>query len=314
MKKTIYWLLAIVFTLAGCNPVAQSSYSTETAKATMPTETATSTFVPVTSTPLMPATDIPPTATQVPTATPDTRLTPDKWQEWPVVPEPTNRVAEIYAIGQLLGNDPHHFSKIGDCQNVRAAFMGLFDKPGWYKLREGREHLQPTIDWFAGSFDRDGMSVKGGYNAAAVLSPMWADPQVCQPGENPVECELRTYKPSFAIVSLEYWWQGRTTEKYEEYMRKIIDTLIEHGVVPILATKADNIEGDHALNLMTAQLAYEYDIPLWNFWRSAQSLPNKGMDAERNDGFHISVRGWEDRSFTALETLDKMWVYVNPNP
>lgn len=313
MKTKNYWLLILAFTLAACNPVAQSSYSTETS---LPIETIavkpSLTVIPVTDTPLLPATDIPATATASPTSTPDTRLLPEKWMEWPVVPEPTGRVAEIYALGQSLGNDPHHFSKIGDCQNVRDAFMGLFDKPGWYKLREGREHLQATIDWFNGSFNRDGMAVKGGYNAAAVLSPMWADPQVCEPGENPVECELRTYKPSFAIVSLEYWWQGRTTEKYESYMRTIIETLIEHGVVPILATKADNIEGDNSLNLMTAKLAYEYDIPLWNFWRSAQALPNKGMDPERNDGFHISYFAWTDRSFTALETLDKMWVYVNP--
>lgn len=313
MKKTIYWLLLLTFSLAACSPVAQSSYSTETM---LPDTTAevTPSFTTelATNTPLMPATAIPPTETPLPTATPDTRLTPDKWQEWPIVPEPTARVAEIYAFGQTLGNDPHHFSKIGDCQNVRAAFLGLFDKAGWYKLRPGREHLQATIDWFAGSFDRDGMAVKGGLNAAAELSPMWADPQLCEPGENPVECEIRTHKPSFAIVSLEYWWQGRTTEKYEEYMRKIIDTLIAHGVVPILATKADNIEGDNSLNLATARLAYEYDIPLWNFWLEAQGLPNKGMDAERNDGFHISYLAWTVRSFSALETLDKMWVYVNP--
>lgn len=320
MKKIIYWLLLVGFAITGCNPVAHSSFSTETSTPQGQVEVATATVLDATSTPLSPATDIPPTsttaatATTVPTPTADTRPLPETWREWPVIPEPTHRVAEIYAIGQTLGADPHHFSKIGDCQNVRAAFMGLFDKPGWYKLREGREHLQATIDWFGGSFDRDGMAVKGGFNAAAVLSPIWADPQQCQPGENPVECELRTHNPSFAIVSLEYWWQGRTTEKYEEYMRTIIETLIEHGVVPILATKADNIEGDHALNLMTAQLAYEYDIPLWNFWREAQELPYKGMDPERNDGFHISYLAWTVRSFSALETLDKMWVYVNQAP
>ena len=46
--------------------------------------------------------------------------------------------------------------------------------------------MQATIDQFSGSFNRDGMAVKGGFNAASVLSPMWADPS-CQAGETPLE-------------------------------------------------------------------------------------------------------------------------------
>ncbi len=245
------------------------------------------------------------------TSTPDTRLPPEQWKEWPVVPEPTSRVYEIYQLGIELGNDPHHFSKIGDCHSVKAAFMGLFDQPGWYKLNEDTANLQDSIDWFAGSFNRDGQGVKGGYNAAAVLSPLWADPAECLPGENPVQCEVRVHKPTFAIISLEVWWDGRTPERYEAYMREILDYLIEHGVVPILATKADNVEGDHSLNYTTAKLAYEYDLPLWNFWLAVQDLPYNGMDMERNDGFHISYQAWTTRSYSALKTLDRMWRSVN---
>ena len=119
------------------------------------------------------------------------------------------------------------------------------------------------------------------------------------------------HNPSFAIISLELWWLGRTTERYEDYLRQILDLLIEEGVVPILATKADNVEGDHSLNYTTAKLAYEYDLPLWNFWRAAQKLPNQGMDPYRDDGFHISYEAWTERSFTALRTLDVMWRRVD---
>lgn len=325
MKKIMIWSWIFLIILTACGPLApqsaQSGYVTENPEGLSITRDTQIPGAEATARPsqtsLIPTSTIPPTETIVAsptvvlTETPDTRLVPEKWQEWPIVPEPTSRVFEIYKLGLELGNDPHHFSKIGDCHSVRAAFMGLFDVPGWYKLREGREHLQSSIDWFSGSFDRDGMGVKGGYNAAAVLSPLWADPQICLPGENPVECEVRTWKPTFAIISLEVWWEGRTPEGYEKYMRTIIDYLISHGVVPILATKADNVEGNHALNLTTAKLAYEYNIPLWNFWRAAQELPNKGMDADRADGFHISTLAWTTRSFTALETLDRMWESVN---
>jgi hypothetical protein len=58
-------------------------------------------------------------------------------------------------------------------------------------------------------------------------------------------------------------------------------------------------------------LAYEYDLPLWNFWRAAQDLPNQGLDLYREDGFHISYEAWTERSFTALRTLDVMWRRVD---
>ena len=90
-------------------------------------------------------------------------------------------------------------------------------------------------------------------------------------------------------------------------MRRILDTIIAHGAVPILATKADNVEGNHSLNLATARLADEYDLPLWNFWAAVQPLPNHGMDEKRADGFHISTEAWGTRSFSALQALDSLW-------
>jgi hypothetical protein len=99
------------------------------------------------------------------------------------------------------------------------------------------------------------------------------------------------------FISFEVWWEDRTAEEYEKYMRQIIETVIAHGAVPILATKADNVEGDHSINFTTASLAYEYDIPLWNFWLAVQPLPNHGLDTERNDRFHISTDAWNTRFF-----------------
>ena len=148
---------------------------------------------------------------------------------------------------------------------------------------------------------------RGGFNAAAVLSPLWADPKACLAGEDPLDCELRITKPIIVIVSLEVWWNGRTPQAYEALMRRILDTIIAHGAVPILATKADNVEGDNSLNLTTAKLASEYDLPLWNFWAAVQPLPAHGMDMKRNDGFHISTDAWTTRSFTGLEALDSVW-------
>ncbi|MGD0750744.1 MAG: hypothetical protein ABSA23_04980 [Anaerolineales bacterium] len=254
-----------------------------------------------------PETIVAPTVVPGPTATTAKRLPPEDWRDWPIVPTVTARAIEIYRNGQTMGLDPHAFSKVGDCQSVKAAFMGYFDIPDRYSLGSHYAYLQQTINNFAGHFNTDGQAVRGGFNAAAVLSPLWADPKACLAGEDPLDCELRITKPIIVIVSLEVWWNGRTPQAYEALMRRILDTIIAHGAVPILATKADNVEGDNSLNLTTAKLASEYDLPLWNFWAAVQPLPAHGMDTKRNDGFHISTDAWSTRSFTGLEALDSVW-------
>jgi len=241
------------------------------------------------------------------TATADTRLLPEDWREWPVVPEVTQTARAIYQQGIAMGNDPHAFSKVGDCQNVKQSFLGFFDYPDQYELMSCIDRMQDTIDHFSGYFDRDGEATKYGFNAAAVLSPLWTDPDVCLPDETPLECELRITRPTFVLISLEFWFEGRTSEIYERYMRQIIEYTISQGAVPILATKADNVEKDHSLNLTTAKLAYEYDLPLWNWWAAAQELSDAGMDKYRADNFHISVEAWNIRSKTFLQTLDHLW-------
>lgn len=264
---------------------------------------------PITETPTgVELTDTPQsTPTPLSTATPDTRLLPEDWQDWPIIPEVTNKSREIYQLGQELGVNSNAFSKIGDCQNIKESFMGLYDLNRYY-LSTDQQGWQETIDNFRGYFNRDGKAIEQGLNVAAALSPLQADPEECQAGESPLACELRVANPSFAFVSFERWWPDITPpEQYEKYLRMVLDTIMAHGTVPILVTKADNVEGNHQLNYIIAKLAYEYDLPLYNWWRAAQPLPYRGLDPERNDGFHISTDAWTERSAYALGTLDTLW-------
>ena len=243
-----------------------------------------------------------------------TPLAEGEWMSFPVIPELSERALEIYTAGISGGNDPHAFSKVGDCQNVPSMFVSIFDHPGFYTLGQDYEYLTETIDWYQGSFERESEAVRRGFNAASVVSPVWADPEVCEIGEDPLQCELRLYKPSVAIVSLETWWAG-DPDNYEKYVRQILETLIDGGVLPILATKADNLEGDHRINGVLAGLAHEYQIPLWNFWLAVQTLPDQGL---MEDGFHLTFApnefddpqvmkaAWPWRNLTALQVLDKV--------
>ena len=245
-----------------------------------------------------------PTSTLMPTA--DTRLKPEDWRDWPVIPEVSQTAREIYRRGIEMGNNPRAFSKVGDCQNLYPYFLGKFDHLDLYQFEYDLDPYLDTIENFEGYFYRDGQAAQFGFTAASPLSQLMADLDYCNPGETPLECELRLTRPTFVVISLEFPFNNRTPQLYGQYIRKIVEYTISQGAVPILATKADNVEKDHSINLTTAQIAYEYDVPLWNWWLAAQPLWNQGID-EYRDGFHISQQAWEERSKTFLMTLDHLW-------
>jgi hypothetical protein len=279
--------------------------------------------VPLTDTPLQSApTPVsgeqafpsPTTTLIVPIATPKPPLEKDAWMQMPAVPTGvSDAMRDVYQRGLEMGNDPTHFSVIGDCQNVSSYFLSVFEQPGEFSLGNEYAYLQPTIDYYQGSFSRVSVAVKGGFNAAAVISPLRSDKSVCNANESPLDCELRLWRPSIVFVSMETWWSQKPEQEYEKYMRKVLDRIIETGAVPIIATKADNLEGDNAINETVAKLAYEYDIPMWNFWAAVQPLPDHGLS---DDGFHLTFarnffddpnrmeNAWPWRNLTALQSLD----------
>jgi LysM repeat protein len=226
------------------------------------------------------------------------------------------RVREIYERGLALGNDPHAFSKIGDCNSELPFFLGRFDS-GDYDLGP-YAYLQPVIDYFAGSFGRQSMTVWTGNHAWSVLDPSFANPALCLPGETPLACEFRLHRPSVVLIRLGTN-EANTPVLFEQHMRAILDYSIERGVVPILGTKADQLEGSDAINDIVRQLAAEYQVPLWDFGRIASTLPGRGL---RGDGFHMTFypltysdpralqEGHSVHNLTALMALYTVWQNV----
>lgn len=309
MKHKIFFLFLMTILLAACSagqaPAQRDPVATDEPLQTQPAA------VPATEAVLSAVTESSPLLS---TATSKPPLAEDAWMNMPAVPDGVSvSMHDVYERGLLLGNDPTHFSIIGDCQNVSSYFLSTFEKPGSYSLGTDYAYLQPTIDYYHGSFSRVSVAVKGGFNAAAVISPLRSDPKTCNPNESPLDCELRLWKPSVVIVSMETWWSHKPAQEYEKYMRKVLDRILETGAVPIIATKADNLEGDNSINATVAKLAYEYDIPMWNFWAAVQPLPDHGLS---DDGFHLTFArnffddparmesAWPWRNLTALQTLD----------
>ena len=321
MRKTC--LLLLILTLTACagsaTPVAEPTrYIPPTLDPNIEPTEFLPTLAPTAA--VTPKASLAATTTRTPggDSTPVATLSATDWQKWPVVPAISPRMKAVYQKGIELGNNPNTFSKVGDCQNVSSFFLGVYDKPDDYRLGEYK-YLQKTIDYFDGSFSRNSIAVRGGYNVASVLSSLWADPAACQKGESPLVCEFRHQRPSIVFISMETWWSGKPVSEYESYLRQIVEYALEQGAVPILATKADNWEGDHRINAAIARVAADYDVPLWNFWLAVQPLPNHGMS---EDGFHLTyarnffndpVRmqsAWPVRNLTALQSLEAVWQAV----
>jgi hypothetical protein len=310
MKNKFFFLFLTLTLLAACSPAQAVPVN-----APAPVTDVATQIQPATAS-VGEATDLPATDAILPTATftPKPPLEKDAWKQMPPVPtEISESMRLVYERGLALGNNPNRFSIIGDCQNVSSYFLSMFEHPGQYNLGEKYAYLQPTIDYYQGSFSRKSLAVKGGFNVAAILSPLRADPKSCNKNESPLDCELRSWRPSVVFVSMETWWSEKPAEVYDKHMHQVIERILETGAVPIIATKADNLEGDNSINATIAQIAYDYEIPLWNFWAAVQPLPNHGLSS---DNFHLTfarsffddrVRmksAWPWRNLTALQTLD----------
>ncbi len=277
----------------------------------MPAQLATSTLVP-----LMPSATIATststsalrrTETNTPTPTIDTRPSAYYWRTWPIIPTLSARAIQVFEHGQELGNDLHSFSRIGDCQSVPAVFLGIYDTDRYW-LSPGDEHLQVTIDQFSGSFDRANVTAKDGFGVASVLTPLMADPKVCQQNETPLDCEYRIHQPIIAFIAMGTNWKPNSEITFDRYLRQVIDFCIEHGIIPVLVTKADNIELNNLLNVKITQVAYDYDIPLYNAWAAVQYLPNHGLEA---DNIYLTTDAWDARNFAGLRVLDSIWTTLS---
>ncbi len=265
------------------------------------------TALPETQQPLPPptSTTVPPTATPVGptlTPTPDTRLLPRYWRQWPIVPALTGRARTAFELGQTLGADTHVFTRIGDCQSVPDVFLGIYGTERYY-FSANTMYLEQTVEWFRPSFLVESVAAKDGFGVASVFSPLLSDPELCDGSETPLECEFRLRQPAFAFIAMGTNWVPNASLSFEKYLRQIVTYSLEHGVVPILVTKADNIEQDYALNESIARIAYEEDVPLYNAWLAVQYLPNHGLD---EDNIYLIPDAWDARNFSALETLDAL--------
>ncbi len=240
---------------------------------------------------------------------------------YPVVGRATGRARAIFLDGQSKGRNPNVVTTIGDCSTEHWAFLSPFAW-GEYNLG-GHGYLQPAIDHFGQSLAIDSQADHNGFNVNAVLSPEWAYPGVCLPGENPIQCEVRINNPSVAVIMF-----GTSDllvmspAEFDFFMRQVVQETIDAGVIPILSTFPGNLGfWNHTIlyNQIVVRIALDNDIPLINLWLALEALPNHGLEP---DGFHLGEtpygtacvladpylqNGFPMRNLVTMQTLDAVW-------
>lgn len=229
----------------------------------------------------------------------------------------SQRTRQIYQQGQTQGNRANVFSKVGDSITASQPFLLPFSG-GDYDLGQ-YGHLHASIDYFSGSFAASSMAASSAFNAAAVLSSIWADESRCQPNESPLACEYRLTRPAFAVIMLgSVDVQIYGADVYRQSMQAVVDLSIARGVVPILTTFPNGPgyydSESETFNAIIRDIAAAEQIPLINLRSAAQRLPNNGCGSDR---YHLSAGGnrlnftgeeWEYgltlRNLLTLQALD----------
>lgn len=236
-----------------------------------------------------------------------------------ILPTVSESMHDVFTLGQSLGNHPNVISKVGDSNSAQAIYLTPISE-GNYDLG-AYDFLGDTVDYFYDSFGIQPQSAKVGMNMFSLFEPIWSDPDFCEADETPLVCEYRISKPSVAVVMF-----GANDVKvlnraeYETQMRLLIEQSLEHGVIPLLLTFGSDpdLNPNHAqllhFNLITAQLADEYDVPLLNLWAALTDLPRNGVGEDllhltsTGDGMNLtgneSFYGLSLHHLLVLEALD----------
>ncbi len=239
---------------------------------------------------------------------------------------------QIFLRGKSMGNRANVFTKVGDSLTDTPYFLRQF--VSGYDLHE-YGYLLPVLRYYSAATALDGISFGSTSRAAhaswstfSVLDAANSDPGNCKPGEIPLECEYRTVKPAVALIMI-----GTNDapafppETYEANMRRIVETSINMGVVPVLSTLPPRAEYNDkviAYNQVILGLSRSYSVPLWDIYSAVVNLPNRGLNG---DGVHLSIPpnapagttdftaenlkyGTTMRNLTALQMLDTVWKQV----
>jgi hypothetical protein len=265
------------------------------------------------------------------------------WKELPVVPvlgpAVVGHLETIVARGELVGNQPGVFAKIGDSITASPSFLqalacrrpqlgewsglrGTVEFFGQTPLSPGSEEAQCEV---SNSYSRVGVAAVPGWRAVDALSRLEASPECLDLPA--VSCELQLTRPSVALIM---FGTNDLTEftavQFRRNLAHVTRLVSSAGTIPVISTIPPRERRPFSqrvarFNAEIAALAENRALPLWNYWRQMvePGVPNRGLGEDgvhpsalcppctaidfRPDGLH---QGYTLRNLGALRVLDRL--------
>jgi hypothetical protein len=188
-----------------------------------------------------------------------------------------------------------------------------------------KDKLFLSLNFFLNDSMPDGVSSFNRASAAAAVG-MVADWAVTG-NPSPLRKEIDAVNPQFAIIMYGandvggYGSMHNIMSTYMRGVRRIVDSCITSGIVPILTAtcpRVDKMEYTLAMSYLIRALAQQYQIPFIDYYRAMMPLPEYGL---RDDGVHPNYMdynkscwftpdgltyGYNLRNLLTLETLSRM--------
>ena len=233
------------------------------------------------------------------------------------IPAITPAMRQRYLSGIRAGRNPRVFTVAGDSNSQWGRYQGRV-AAGEFELDAWRG----VAARFDPSFTRLSLAVRGGTGAFEMFDPAKASSPVCHADEGMFPCELRVSNASVVFIQLgtgdRFAWR-----EFEANYRRMIDDALAQSVLPVLVTKADDLESWQGgapmghMNDTIRRLAQEYGLPLLDFYAATRTLPTVpnpdlpdrpftqyGLHDEWGYYFHLTDDGYALRILTTLQTLD----------
>jgi hypothetical protein len=279
---------------------------------------------------------------QVYTVAAPVQQTPSIVEQIPILPDLNaqgvrDRLQAIFNNGASQDKRAGVFIIIGGDMAIQAGYLDPFADPG---LDNSASGLQGIIDWYnqvdvgngRSSFDRNSFATGQGWRAQTLNNPDQSDAANCNPGETPLECEIRLLQPAVAIISVGLTDTDAT--RFQGEMERVLQTLIANGVIPIVSTVQPNPADPAtvtAINeaLITAiqnvEAASNTSIPIYNLWRAYSQLPNNGLEDDNRtpstapggpgalDSQSVGGFGMNARHHNLLTLLDQLRNLIFPS-
>jgi hypothetical protein len=211
----------------------------------------------------------------------------------PVIPALSPAMHAVYAHGQELGSSAHVVTKVGDSLSADDAYLVVMSHEG-YDLGP-YDYLEPTFLYFRDSLS-ESTAARIGMSSLVVFDPMWADAELCEGSESPLECEYRRKRPSLVMIMFgPNDVRAMDTETYTAQMIQIVEATLAQGIIPVLSTFSCDPEEEFFwqsmnFNLALIEIANDYQVPLINLWAAARALPRYGLDVDR---IHLLTSGFD---------------------